>query len=54
MKVIDYLQQEIDAAEERKEATKTRKNGKHGRVVKMVKKLATMETPIPVLDFLGD
>ncbi len=50
MKVIDYLQQEI----EREEATKTRKAGKNARVVKLLKKLANVPTPIPVRDFLGD
>jgi len=46
MKVIDYLQQEI----EREEATKTRKDGKKARVAKLLKKLTNVPTPVPVLD----
>jgi hypothetical protein len=51
---IDFLEEELKAEKARKDATNTRKAGKHARVAEMMKKLAKAETPIPVLDFLGD
>ena len=52
MKVIDYLQQEIDAAEARKAATKARKGGKKVRCANLVKKIAKAD-PAPNVDLLA-
>lgn len=53
-KIIDFLAEQEKQAKTRQDATKTRKAGKHGRLKQLMRSLANVQTPLPVLDFLGD
>lgn len=48
MKPIDFF------AEMKQEAKRTLKNTKKERIAKLLKTLAPIQQPLPVVDFLGD